>query len=131
MGRTYELSEFQLAILRILWDRGEASAAEVHQALRGSRGLALTTISTTLQRLEKRRYVTHRAEGRGFVYAPAVSEPDVRDSMLSSMVRGLFRGDATAVVSQLLSARDVGERDIEKIRALLDEARGGADSDER
>ena len=125
MGRTYELSEFQLAILRILWDRGEASAADVHQALRGSRGLALTTISTTLQRLEKRGYVTHRAEGRGFVYAPAVSEPEVRDSMLSSMVRGLFRGDATAVVGQLLSARDVGERDIEKIRALLDQARGG------
>ena len=127
----YELSDFQLAILQVLWDRGEASAAEVQRALRPARRVALTTVSTMLQRLEKRGVVTHRAEGRGFVYAPAVAEHDVRRSMLKDVVRGLFRGDAGAVVSQLLSTRDLEEGDLERIRELLarEQAEGREDDD--
>jgi BlaI family transcriptional regulator, penicillinase repressor len=121
--RMHELSGFQLAILQILWDRGEASAAEVQRALRPSRRVALTTVSTMLQRLEKRGVVTHRTEGRGFVYMAAVAEHEVRRSMFRDVVQGLFRGDAAAVVTQVLSARDLKEGDIERIQRLLDEAR--------
>jgi BlaI family penicillinase repressor len=119
----YDLSEFQLAIMQVLWDRGEATATDVQRALHGSRRAAVTTISTMLQRLEKRGAVTHRAEGRGFVYLPAVAEHEVRRTMLKDVVRHLFRGDATEVVSQVLSARDLREGDIERIQALLDRAR--------
>lgn len=119
----HELSGFQLAILQILWDRGEASAVEVQRALRPSRRVALTTVSTMLQRLEKRGVVTHRPEGRGFVYLPAVAEHEVRRSMFGDVLQGLFRGDAAAVVTQVLSARDLRDGDIERIQQLLDEAR--------
>ncbi|HEX2077533.1 MAG TPA: BlaI/MecI/CopY family transcriptional regulator [Longimicrobium sp.] len=119
----HELSGFQLAILQILWDRGEASAVEVQRALRPTRRVALTTVSTMLQRLEKRGVVTHRAEGRGFVYLPAVAEHEMRRSMFSDVLQGLFRGDAAAVVTQVLSARDLQDGDIERIQRLLDEAR--------
>ena len=121
--RMHELSGFQLAILQVLWDRGEASAADVQRALAPARRVALTTVSTMLQRLEKRGVVTHRSEGRGFVYLPAVDERAVRRSMLSDVVQGLFRGDATAVVTQVLSARDLEEGDLDRIQGLLDRAR--------
>lgn len=117
-----DLSDLQLAVMRALWDAGEASAAEVRRALSRSRPLAITTVATLLARLEKRGVVAHRALGRGFVYRATVPEREVRRSMLAGLVRNLFRSDAGAVVTQLLSARDVSPGDLAKIRELLAEA---------
>ena len=126
MPSTLDLSDLQLAVMRVLWDKGEASAADVQRALHRSRGLAITTVSTLLTRLEKRGLLSHRADGRTFVYRAKISERDVRRSMLSSLVDGLFRGDASAVVSQLLAARDVTEGDIDRIQELVEEAKRSA-----
>jgi predicted transcriptional regulator len=112
--------------MRVLWDKGEASASDVQRALHRSRGLAITTVSTLLTRLEKRGLLSHRADGRTFVYRAKISERDVRRSMLSSLVDGLFRGDASAVVSQLLAARDVTEGDIDRIQELVEDAKRSA-----
>lgn len=116
-----DLSDLQLAIMRVLWKRGEASAAEVRSGLR--RDLAITTVSTMLTRLEKRGVVEHRSEGRTFVYRPRIAEHDVRRTMLRSMVRNLFAGDPTAVVSHLLTGKDVDADDVERMRSLIDQHR--------
>ena len=123
MGEIQDLSDLQLDIVRVLWRRKEATAAEVQAALDAERGLALTTISTLLSRLEKRGLVTHRAEGRTFIYRAAVTEPQVRHSMLGSLVDSVFKGDPTELVSQLLSARDLTPDDLERIRAMVEAAR--------
>ena len=123
MGEIQDLSDLQLDIVRVLWRRKEATAAEVQAALDAERGLALTTISTLLSRLEKRGLVTHRAEGRTFIYRAAVTEPQVRHSMLGSLVDSVFKGDPTELVSQLLSARDLSPDDLERIRAMVEAAR--------
>jgi predicted transcriptional regulator len=117
-----DLSDLQLAVIRVLWKRREASAAEVHAAL-ADRELAITTVSTILQRLEKRGIVDHRSEGRLFIYRAAVSEPDVRRSMLGSLVESVFSGDPAAVVSQLLAAQDVSPGDLDRMHKLIDESR--------
>ena len=114
-----DLSDLQLAVMAVLWDRKEASAAEVHRALSRSRPLAITTVATLLARLEKRGAVAHRSEGRGFVYRASVSERQVRRSMLKRLVRNLFRSDPGAVVTQLLSEGDFTDTDIAQIRELL------------
>jgi BlaI family transcriptional regulator, penicillinase repressor len=116
------LSELQLALMRVLWDLGESSAAEVHRALNRTRPLAITTVATLLGRLEKRQLVSHRNEGRAFVYRARVSEHDVRRKMLSGLVRNLFRGDPTELVEHLLSERDVSPGDIARIQELIEGA---------
>ena len=126
MPSTLDLSDLQLAVMRVLWDKGEASASDVQRALHRSRGLAITTVSTLLTRLERRGLLSHRVDGRTFVYRAKISERDVRRSMLSSLVDGLFRGDASAVVSQLLAARDVTEGDIDRIQELVEDAKRSA-----
>lgn len=118
-----DLSDLQLDVVRVLWKRGEASAAEVQASLDADRGLALTTVSTILTRLEKRGVVTHRTEGRLFVYRAVVTEADVQSSMLGSLMHAVFKGDPTQLVSQLLSARDLSSGDLERIRVMVDEAR--------
>ena len=73
------LSELQLSLMRVLWQRGQASTAEVAEALRAEgRPLAHTTVATLLQRLEKRGLLACDREARALVYRPCVSEPEVQ-----------------------------------------------------
>ncbi len=115
------LSALQLAVMRVLWTRGEATTADVAADLAAQRGLALTTIATVLTRLEKRGVVAQRREGRTLVYRATVSEPEVRRSMVADLVSTLFKGDATALVAHLVRAEEVAPGDLAKIRARLEE----------
>jgi len=118
-----DLSDLQLAIMRVLWDKGEASAAQVRQALERSRKLAITTVSTLLVRLEKKGVVSHRSEGRTFVYKPRVTELEMRRRTMSSVIRNLFRGNPSELVGQILSERDVSAEDLARMKELIRDAR--------
>lgn len=118
-----DLSDLQLAVMRVLWDKGEASAAQVQQALERSRKLAITTVSTLLVRLEKKGAINHRTDGRTFVYRPRVTELEMRRKTISSVIQNLFRGNPSEVVGQILSERDVSEEDLARMRKLIQEAR--------
>jgi predicted transcriptional regulator len=116
-------TELQFAILRILWERGEATGAEVQEALAAERPLAQSTVATLLSRMERKGLLAHRSEGRQFVYRAEVSEEAVRDSMLdqfSGIVGEIFRGDVAALVSHLLTARDMAPDDLARLRALIE-----------
>ena len=119
MSRTHQLGELQLAIMRILWARAEASVAQVHQALESERGLALTTIATMLSKMEKKGIVGHRSEGRLFVYYPEISEEDVHRSMVSELTERLFEGRASLLVSHLLAQGEIDPLELAEIRRLI------------
>lgn len=128
------LSDLQLAIMRILWDREEATAAEVHAELAPSRTLAPTTVATLLSRLEKRGALAYRKQGRQYVYRAVLSEKAVRGSMLQRVTDLFFRGDEGALVSHLVSAADVApsEREPSELDAVaqLIRARESIDRDD-
>jgi BlaI family transcriptional regulator, penicillinase repressor len=119
MDESHHLGDLQLAIMRILWTRDEATVADVHEALEPERGLALTTIATMLAKLEKKGVVDHRAEGRRFIYRPTVSEGQVRRSMVSDLTSQLFRGDALALVNHLLSEHEIDAHELDQLRELI------------
>ncbi len=116
----FQVTELQLAVLRELWTQGEASVADVHGALQNERGLATTTVATLLSRLQKRGLVTHRTDGRKHVYRSTVSESEVQSALLDSVTDGVFGGDVTALVSHLLSKREVSTGDLAAVQQILD-----------
>jgi BlaI family transcriptional regulator, penicillinase repressor len=116
---SHQLGELQLAIMQILWQRGEASAADVHAALYEQRGLAFTTIATMLAKMEQKGVVTHRAEGRKFIYRPLVSESEVRRSMVDELRDRLFGGNVTELVSHLLSTSDLDPAELARLKSLI------------
>jgi len=118
-----QLTELQAAVMRALWTRGEASAAAVHQALAPDRGLAFTTIATTLKRMENRGLLTHRVEGRQHIYRPLVSEDKARADMAEQMVDVMFGGDAAALVNHLLTESEIDADDLTAIQAMIEQAR--------
>jgi BlaI family transcriptional regulator, penicillinase repressor len=118
-SRDLALSDLQLALMRIFWSRPTATAAEVAMQLRGTRPLAHTTVATLLTRLEKRGLLTATREGRQVCYSAAISEHEVRRSMVSSLLAGLFDGNASGLLSHLVDQRSIGADELAEIRAAL------------
>lgn len=121
MSQTYELTSLQIALMRVLWERGEATVAEVQEELRDERELAQTTVATLLSRLEKKGVVAHRAEGRQYVYRATVSQAEVRRSMLGELTEHLFGGDVPALVGHLLGGREVDSGELARLKAMIEE----------
>ncbi|MEO7456409.1 MAG: BlaI/MecI/CopY family transcriptional regulator [Gemmatimonadaceae bacterium] len=122
MPQRHELTELQIAILRLLWERGEASVADIWEALYAERGLAQTTIATLVARLQRRGIVDRRVVDRQYVYRSTISESDVQHSMVSELTERLFAGDVAALVSHLISANDMSPGDLARVKAMIENA---------
>jgi len=124
---TRRLGDLQLAIMRVLWDLGEATVTDVHQALLDDRGLAPTTIATMLKKMEDKGVVAHRAEGRRFIYRPLMSQDQVKRSMVLDLTERLFEGSPMALVTHLISRHEIDPAelsDLERMIALAKQKEG-------
>jgi BlaI family transcriptional regulator, penicillinase repressor len=117
----HDLTDLQLTILDVLWERGEATVVEVTEALLEERALAMSTVATLLTRLEKRGIVAHRTEGRQYVFRALVSRDRVRESMLTALTQRLFRGDVSELLAHLVSESEISAGDLERVRALVEQ----------
>ena len=105
--------------MRVLWDEGEATVAQVHRRLDEARHRALTTIATMLSKMEKKGVVSHRTEGRQFVYRPAVTQEEVARSMVADLTQRVFQGDVAALVSHLLTEQEIDRNDLDRLVELV------------
>jgi predicted transcriptional regulator len=115
----------------VLWERDEASVAEIWEAQQDEPRLAHTTLATMLSRLERRGVVTHRTVARQFVYSAVISEQEARHSMVSELTSRLFEGDVPALVSHLLTEQDISPGDRARIRKMLDATKAATKSAEK
>jgi predicted transcriptional regulator len=118
MRQPLRLGDLQVAILRVLWDEGEATVARVTEALAGKRR-APTTIATMLSKLERRNIVEHRVEGRQFVYRARISEQEVTRTMVADLTQRLFEGDVSALVSHLIRSEEIERDELVRLRAMI------------
>ncbi|HEX2209836.1 MAG TPA: BlaI/MecI/CopY family transcriptional regulator [Longimicrobium sp.] len=131
---SYSLTELQLAMMKVLWGRGEVSVMDLHDALRAERKIAQSTVATLLTRMEKKGLVTHRQDGRQYLYRALVTEGQVRRSVVaevSGLFGRLFEGDVTEMVNHLLRESEVEADDLARLRQMLQqreaELKGGAE----
>jgi predicted transcriptional regulator len=116
------LTSLQLAVLRVLWSQEEATVAEVHAALQSERKLAATTVATLLKRLEARGVLTHRTEGRQYIYRPLVEADAVGRTMTSELVEDVYAGDVTGLFAHLLDTKGVSAKDLDEIKRMIRDA---------
>jgi predicted transcriptional regulator len=117
------LTEAELRLMDVLWEKETATVAEVAEALPKELNLAYNTVLTTMRILENKGYVRHRKpkEGRAFVYRPAVSRELASRSALRYLLHRFFGNSAEALVLNLLDDEKLSEEEIHRIRALLKE----------
>lgn len=118
-----ELSGLQVAVMRVLWARGEATVAEVQTALESERPLAHNTVATVLTRLWRDGVVAARKDGRSYVYRPVLEPMQARRSMVGMLVRRLFGGRPAALASHLVREAELDAEDLDELEALIREKR--------
>jgi predicted transcriptional regulator len=121
--KSLNLTEAELRLMDVIWEKGSATVAEVAEALPQDLHLAYNTVLTTLRILESKGYLKHgkAKEGRAFVYRPVVSRDDASRSALRHLLRRFFGNSAEALVLNLLDDERLSEAELERIRALLKE----------
>ncbi|HMC65268.1 MAG TPA: BlaI/MecI/CopY family transcriptional regulator [Gemmataceae bacterium] len=112
-------SERELEILKVLWELGSATVREVHERLCPQGELAFNTVQTMLRIMEDKGLVSHRAEGRIFVYTPKHS----RERVASRFLRKVFDGALDQLVLTLLQTHDTSSAELKELEQLIAKAR--------
>jgi len=119
-SKIHRLGDLQLQIMKVLWEKAEATVTAVHAALSG-RDLAYTTVATMLRKMEERGLVKHRQEGRSFVYRAAVAADAVSTGMAGHVLDRLFAGSVADLVHHLLTTREVSREELSQLEKLIAE----------
>ena len=118
-------TDAELAILRVLWDRGPSTVRDVHDALRASQSSGYTTVLKLLQIMTDKGLVVRDETNRAHVYGPKLTEQRTQRQLLVDLVDRAFAGSSAQLVLQALSGRRASSQELRDIRALLDELEKG------
>jgi BlaI family penicillinase repressor len=117
------LGDLQAKVMELVWDRGEATVAEAAEHLGRRRAMTYTTVLVAMQKLEKKGWLTHRVDGRAYVYRPVRSRATAQAGLLAEVLDGVFDGDPKLLVSQLLDARPWTPVELSQMRQLIEARR--------
>jgi BlaI family penicillinase repressor len=114
-------TERELTILRILWDRGPSTVRQVNEAMSRDRATGYTTTLKLMQIMAEKGLVKRDESQRTHVYEANVGEERMQKQLVGELLERVFSGSAEKLVMRALSARKVSEKELAKIRKLLDE----------
>lgn len=108
--------------MRILWDKGEASVGDVVTALKERPKPAYNSVLTLLKILERKGYVSHRKDGRAFIFTPLVDRADASRSALRTLVNRFFEGSPRLLVLNLLEDEQLSPEALKQLKARIEGA---------
>ena len=121
------LTEAELPIMEILWNKGSAAVTEVVLGLSNS-AVAYNTVLTTLRILERKGYVRHTKDGRAFVYHPVVERGEASRKAVRNLVKRFFQDSPELLILNVLEDEQLDETELSRLKRLISgEAGDGGD----
>ena len=114
--KTPHPTEMELAILRVLWERGPSTVRDIYEIVRKNRDSGYTSILKLLQIMTDKGLVTRDDTSRSHIYRPLVSEAQVQQQIVTRMLNDAFGGSAKKLVMQALSVKKSSQDEIAEIR---------------
>src|SRR5262245_6581438 len=118
-------TDAELAILRVLWQRGPCTVRQVHEALSAERPGGYTTALKLMQIMTDKGLLARDEGRRTHIYRPRVSAEETQRTLVRDLLDRAFAGAADQLVMRVLSAKKVSPDELARIRELLDEAERG------
>ena len=129
--RSPVLTEQELEIMKIVWERGEVTVREVYEVLLERRKIAYTTVMTMLGVLDGKGHVETASGDRAFVYRPARPKEEVIGGMVTDFVNRVFNGSAKPLLQHLVSSEQVSAEELEEIQQMLQREEAGREKGEQ
>lgn len=114
------LTEAELRLMEVLWQKGPATVQQVLEALPGKAPLAYNSVLTTIRILEKKGYVRHVKDGRAHVYTPLVERKEATRSEISRLVNRFFGNSHELLVLNILEDQGVDASELNRLRKMLE-----------
>ena len=126
MPRLPRPTDSELAILRVLWERGPSTVRAVHEALAESRETGYTTTLKLMQIMAEKGLVKRDVSERTHVYTARLSQAQTQRQLVADLVERAFGGSAAALMQQALSAQPTSPEELGKIRKLIADYKKGS-----
>jgi len=124
MPETATPTERELEILKVLWDRGEATVRDVYEELRVRIPIVQNTVQAFLRTMEEKGLVRHRLEGRTFIYRPTREREATTQKLVGQLLTRAFDGAVDQLVQSALSLRPPTREELSRLEELIAHARG-------
>ena len=120
------LTEAELRIMEVLWQRGTGTVQQVLEAMPGKPVLAYNSVLTIIRILEKKGYVGHAKDGRAHVYTPLIEREDARRSEVRHLVSRFFKNSHEQLVLNILEERGMDQEELNRLKEMLKSSAKGA-----
>ena len=115
--KSQPLTARETEIMKVLWDRGTATADEVRTSLSDSPHDS--TVRTLLRVLEKKGHVRRDARGRVHRYRPSLPQVAAQRGAVRNLLARFFGGSGEALVLRLLEDEQLTPKQLDKLRNAL------------
>ncbi|MCH8569570.1 MAG: BlaI/MecI/CopY family transcriptional regulator [Balneolales bacterium] len=113
------LGDSEMEILHIVWEKGEASVADVHEIILTYRKVAYTTVMTIMKKLADKGFLAFRKDGVSYIYSPARSESEVKHGLLRQMIQKVFKGSPAEMVQSLVEHENMSDDERREIESMI------------
>ncbi len=120
-------TDAELAILRVLWERGPSSVRQVHKVLHRGRMRSYTTALKLLQIMTEKGLVERDESQRPQIYRPCLPREHTERQLVSDLIDRAFGGSAKRLVLQALAVKEASAEDLARIEKLLTKLEGGGE----
>lgn len=117
-----KISDAEWTVMKVLWERGASTVAEVVKELEGRLHWKPRTVQTLVRRLAEKGALAVETVGREFRYSPAVAQDQCQHEESRSFLERVFDGRLTPFVAGLMEREQVSKEDLEALRKVLREA---------
>jgi len=114
------LTEAELRIMNVLWQRGSGTVQQVLDSLPGKQTLAYNSVLTTIRVLEKKGYVKHVKDGRVHIYVPVIERQEASRSEIHHLVSRFFKNSHEQLALNILEDRGIDSAELARLRQMLE-----------
>jgi BlaI family penicillinase repressor len=117
--KTSTLTEQELEIMKVIWERDKATVRDVYESLLERRKIAYTTVMTMMNILEQKKYLRKSAEDRAYIYRPAKPKKQVIKGMVREFVDRVFNGSAEPLLVHLIEDSKLTNKELDEITRMI------------
>jgi predicted transcriptional regulator len=114
-----DISNAELALMQVIWQRSPCSAAEIVQQLQQQKEWHEKTVKTLLNRLVNKGALTYETQGRAYLYSPLIEKKDYQQQASGNFVQKLFAGRIAPLVASFAHKHELSPTDLAELKQLV------------